>query len=64
MADLAENEFLGDLAISKIGNSIWIWYDDIAAEGIFVWKDGSVSEFVNWTATKTQIIRKAKTVWI
>ena len=49
VANLAENTFLVNLAISSLGYTVWIGYDDTAVESEFVWKDGSSYEYVNWS---------------
>jgi hypothetical protein len=42
--DLSENSFIA----STFGTGLWIGYNDIATENMFVWDSGSASSYTNW----------------
>ena len=50
---LKEAYFLTDLVRNNSAGTVrrmWIGYDDLITEGMFVWKDGSESKWENWRA--------------
>jgi len=46
-----ENSFIHVLSGNK--NALWIGLNDIVAEGVFVWTDGTAVDYLNWVSSGT-----------
>jgi hypothetical protein len=46
--DIEEDSVLFDATISLVGDAWWFGYNDIAAEGVWVWQAPQAVEFTNW----------------